>query len=67
MKKIRIFMFLVLSLLLSNCGKEEKKAEVAVTEIKEDIASTFPTSDIPNPLYVKYELAKAYVEQESAQ
>ena len=41
MKKIRIFMFLVLSLLLTNCDKEEKKAEVAVTEIKEDINIKF--------------------------
>ena len=38
MKKIRIFMFLVLSLLLVNCGKEEKKVEesnVEKTEVVE--------------------------------
>jgi len=38
MKKMRIFMFLVLSLLLVNCGKEEKKVEesnVEKTEVVE--------------------------------
>jgi len=39
MKKIRIFMFLVLSLLLVNCGKEEKKAEENTVEKTEVVAT----------------------------
>ena len=37
------------------------------TDIKEDTASTFPIPDILNAVADKYKLAKAYVEQESAQ
>ena len=40
MKKIRIFMFLVLSLLLVNCGKEEKKAEENNVEKTEVVETT---------------------------
>ena len=36
MKKMRIFIFLILSLLLTNCNKEEKKAEVTVVETQEE-------------------------------
>ena len=40
MKKMRIFIFLVLSLLLVNCGKEEKKAEENTVEKTEVIETT---------------------------
>ena len=39
MKKMRIFMFLVLSLLLVNCGKEEKKVEESNVEKTEVVAT----------------------------
>ena len=40
MKKMRIFIFLVLSLLLVNCGKEEKKAEENNVEKTEVVETT---------------------------
>ena len=39
MKKMRIFIFLVLSLLLVNCGKEEKKVEESNVEKTEVVAT----------------------------